>query len=325
MGLAGQNQVRQMYVGNVNASVRANIAAIANPNEIAIFAPDGSVISGVNDIAVFILTQLGNVTSSGAIKAANVSDVRVVPHAAATLKTYTVSGITVNPNTLYTVNLNVSQHGSLSPEDTYLKQGYYQAKSGDTDLDVTQGLVASLNQNFSREVESNLISNPYFSFVSSGTAGSAILTITEKTDWLSGYDPGKKSRHVLDFTVDVKAATYPVVTVTVPQSSGKGTGYQVQEMEWFLLGERGDTYRESGYPHNIEGPALVSTPSGAYNLIEISYFEEGRDEAKKSRKSITLAFENEVGASGKNADVNTTIIAVLNQALGLSLQNLPIV
>lgn len=320
MGLAGQNQTRQMYVGNANISARADISSIANANELAIFAPDGSAISGASDIAIFYLTQLGNVTSSGAIKADNILDVRTVEYQAPTLKSYEVSDIVVNAGTTYTVNVLIKQHGSLSPEDEYLKHGFYTAKTGDTDLNIVNGLVASLNQNFSREVGANATSNPYLSFSTSGSAGTAVLAITEKSDWLAGYDPDKKPRYTLDFTVDVKATTYPTVEVAQAQSEGKGTGYQIQEMEYFLLGERGDTYRQNAYPHNILGPALVSQASGAYNVIEISYFDEGRDEAKKSKKTITLAFVNDdTAGTGQNLAVNTSIIDVLNNALGLSL------
>ena len=74
------------------------------------------------------------------------------------------------------------------------------------------------------------------------------------------------------------------------------------EMERFLLGERGDTFRTNGYPHNLVGPSLVSTADGKYNLIEISYYDEGRDEAKKSKKQLTIAmpFTNLAGNSVAN-------------------------
>jgi hypothetical protein len=60
-------------------------------------------------------------------------------------------------------------------------------------------------------------------------------------------------------------------------------------MEWYLKGERNDFYREAGYPHNLENSYEVSI-SETYDIIEIAYFDEGRDEAKKSKKQITIAF-----------------------------------
>lgn len=323
MGLAGINQSRQMYVGQATDAA-AGIANLSNANDIVILASDGSEASTGDDIAVFVKDALGNVTSSGAIKNGQVTDVRVIPFEAKTLKAYEISGLTVDANSLYSVNITISEHGSLSPEDEYVKQGFHQAKTGDTDLVILQGLAASLNANFSKEVGANASANPYFSFVVSGTAGSAKLTITEKNDWLVDYDPNKKTRHQLKFTVDVVATTYPTVGVSQAQSAGKGTGYQIQEMEFYLLGARGDSYREGGYPHNISGPGLVSTASGSYNVVEISYYNEGRDEAKKSKQAITLAFLDDNTATGSNDDVNTSIIAPLVAALGVTLTDLDV-
>ena len=56
-----------------------------------------------------------------------------------------------------------------------------------------------------------------------------------------------------------------------------------------MKGERNDFYREAGSPHNLENSYEVSS-TGTYDLVEIAYFDEGRDEAKKSKKQITLAF-----------------------------------
>jgi hypothetical protein len=323
MGLAGINQSRQMFVGQATDAI-TGISDLANANDIVILSASGKTAVSGDDIAVFVKDALGNVTSSGAIKNSQITDVRVVPFEAKTLKAYAISGLTVDSNSLYTVNITISQHGSLSSEDDYVKQAFYQAGSSDTDLSIIQGLVANLNANFSKEVGANASSNPYLSFVSSGSAGSAVLTITEKEDWLVNYDPNKKSRHTLDFTVDISSTTYPTVGNTVSQSPGKGTGYQIQEMEFYLLGARGDTYREGGYPHNIVGPGLVSTSDGSYNVVEISYWNEGRDEAKKSKQAITLAFLDDDTAGGSNADVNTSVIAPLVTALGVSLDNLTV-
>ena len=84
-------------------------------------------------------------------------------------------------------------------------------------------------------------------------------------------------------------------------------------MEYFLLGERGDTYRKSGYPNNITGPALVSNASSSYNVIEISYYDEGRDEAKKSKKGLTIAVP--FTTLSANSAINT-VVTDLNTILG---------
>jgi predicted heme/steroid binding protein len=72
--------------------------------------------------------------------------------------------------------------------------------------------------------------------------------------------------------------------------------------------------RLGAYPHNIVGPALVATKGGSYDLVEISYYDEGRDEAKKSNKQLTVAMQT---AAIPNAAVNS-VIADLNTILGAS-------
>ena len=288
MGLAGQNQVRHMYVGQ--AGDPANISAIAK-NDLVIFSADGSAVAPGADFKLFSKDALGNVISSDTIKADNVLHVKSVAYAAAVNKAVTISALTVDVNTLYTVNIEIEQHGSLSQEDTYLKQGYYKAAAGDDQEAVVDGLIASLNRNFSREIGANASSNPY------------------------NFDGDKYIKIVDSFKVDISCETYPTVAVTTAASSGKGTGHQVVEMEYFLLGERGDTYRKNAYPHDIVGPGLVSTKDGKYNLIEIAYFDEGRDEAKKSKKGLTLAVEYS-GTEADNASAVNTIVADLNTILG---------
>lgn len=400
MGLAGQNQVRHMYVGTANVADLTALKA-GSANSLVILGADGAAVAAGKAFKLYQKDALGSIISSDTIKPDNVLDVRSVAYTAATPKVVTISALTVDVGTLYTVNIEIQGHGSLSPEDTYLKQGYYKAVTGATQETIVDGLIASLNRNFTREIGSTASTNRSFTFikgfgtqtidvdtaptadasasvnvngtdytvalldadtdqqaaakiaavidaidgVSAAAVATSIVTITSDTATQVTYDPAstgttvtaaqtastaglivkgkldaagfdgdKKIKVYDDFTVDIACTTYPTVTVTTTASKGSGTGYQVVEMERYLLGERGDTYRESGYPHNINGPALVSSASGSYDIIEISYFDEGRDEAKKSKKSLTIAIPT---AAIPNANVNS-VVADLNTILGAS-------
>ncbi len=402
MGLAGQNQVRHMYVGNAPAATVTSLATLKSvgvANDMVLLGADGDAVSAGGSFKLFQKDALGNIISSDTIKVDNVLDSKSVAYTAPALKKSVISGLTVDLNTLYTVNILISGHGSLSQEDEYLKQGYYQAVTGNTQDSIVDGLIASLNRNFIREIGSTDSTNRSFSFfkgyasqtidvdtaptadatatvtvdgvsydvalldadtdiqaagkiaavldaidgVTAANGGTSVVTITSATAVSVVYDPastgttvtaagvatgagliiegkldangfdGDKKIQTYDaFSVDISATTYPTVTVTVEGSKGVGTGYQVVEMEYFLLGERGDAYRTNGYPHNIVGPALASSVSGSYDLIEISYFDEGRDEAKKSKKNLTIAIPT---AAVPNANVNG-VIADLNTILG---------
>ena len=314
MGLAGQNQVRHMYVGDAPAATVTSMATLKSAgvaNDFVLLSADGSAVAAGGDFKLFQKDALGNIISSDTIKTDNVLDVRSVAFTAPTLKKFTISDLTVDVNSLYTVNIEIQGHGSLSPEDTYLKQGFYKAVTGDNQESVVDGLIASLNRNFAREVGSTASTNKYFTFSKTGSGSSAALVIEAKLD-ASQFDADKKIQVYSDFLVDLSATTYPTVTLTEAGSKGVGTGYQIQEMEYYLLGERGDTFRKNGYPHNIVGAALASSAAGTYDVIEISYFDEGRDEAKKSKKSLTIALPT---LDAPNANVNS-VISDLNTILG---------
>ena len=312
MGLAGQNQVRHMYVGTADVADLAALKAGSSPS-LVLLGADGAAVAAGADFKLFQKDALGNITSSDTIKAGNVLDVRSVPYVAPTNKLVTISALTVDANSLYTVNIEIQGHGSLSPEDTYLKQGFYKAAAGDDAEAIVDGLIASLNRNFSREVGADASSNPYFTFAKTGSGASAALTVEGKL-YDVNFDGDKRIKIYNDFNVDISCDTYPTVTVTTEAFAGSGTGYQVVEMERFLLAERGDSYRTNGYPHNIVGPALISDVDGTYDIVEISYFDEGRNEAKKSKKTLTIAMPT---AAVPNAEVNS-LIGDLNTILGAS-------
>lgn len=314
MGLAGQNQVRHMWAGNAPAATVTDIATLKSAgvaNDMVLLGADGAAVAVGEAFKLYIKDALGNVTSSDTIKASNVLDVRSVAYTAAVNKAVTISAITADANSLYTVNIEIQGHGSLSAEDTYLKQGYYKAATGDNAEAIVDGLIDSLNRNFAREVGSTASTNVSFTFTKTGATTTAALVVTGKADD-SSFDGDKKIQVYNDFTVDISCTTYPTVTVTTAGSKGVGTGHQIVEMEYFLLGERGDTFRTLGYPHNIVGPGLGSVKTGSYDVIEISYFDEGRDEAKKSKKGLTIALPT---AAVPNANVNG-VIADLNTILG---------
>ncbi|MBV1929348.1 MAG: hypothetical protein KUG81_07550 [Gammaproteobacteria bacterium] len=316
MGLAGQNQVRHMYVGTAPAATITSLATLKSTgvaNDLVLLGADGAAVAAGKAFKMYQKDALGNIISSDTIKTDNVLDVRSVAYTAPTLKKVTISSLTVDANSLYTVNIEIQGHGSLSPEDTYLKQGYYKAVAGNDQEDIVDGLIASLNRNFKREVGATASTNRSFTFSKTGSGASSALVVEGKLD-ASAFDGDKKIGTYDDFTVDIACTTYPTVTITTAGSKGVGTGYQVLEMERFLLGERGDAFRTNGYPHNIVGPALVATVAGTYDVIEISYFDEGRDEAKKSKKTLTIALPT---AAIPNANVNG-VIADLNTILGAS-------
>jgi hypothetical protein len=158
MGLAGQNQVRHMYVGQAPEATVTSLATLKSAgvaNDLVLLGADGAAVAAGKAFKMYQKDALGNIISSDTIKPDNVLDVKSVAYTAATPKVVTISALTVDASTLYTVNILIKGHGSLSPEDEYLKQGYYKAASGNDQEDIVDGLIASLNRNFSREIGAN--------------------------------------------------------------------------------------------------------------------------------------------------------------------------
>ena len=139
-----------------------------------------------------------------------------------------------------------------------------------------------------------------------GTAANAQLTISEKEDWLAAYYvTGKKDRLNMDFTVQAKFETKPTITKNVGDT-GHGTGYHVRNMEYYFKGNRGDTMRGMGYPNNFE-QSYDSVLTDEYFLIELGYFSEGRDDAMKSKKQLTIALPSKAAANTMIAELNTAL------------------
>lgn len=108
------------------------------------------------------------------------------------------------------------------------------------------------------------------------------LTITAKAQPL---EIGKKEGRPLEFEATIKITKVgdeafgvpsALVSVITPGFVGVGTGKQVAIMEDFYRGNRGDVFRGLNFPYNWPTTTKrFSDPAGTYDLIEISYTEEG--------------------------------------------------
>lgn len=79
------------------------------------------------------------------------------------------------------------------------------------------------------------------------------------------------------------------------------------------MGERGDQYRNIGWPNVIETTYLVD-PADEYSVLDIHYAYVGSNEGvQKSERDITLV--------GSKADIKT-IIGAINTAAGTSIATL---
>ena len=240
----------------------------------------------------------------------------------------------------YILRISFRNYIGMSDEDQYFKFGIVHTYSGMSASDFYKTLAISLVQNFVREPQSML----KFALVSAGEAGATVETevsITTKASSLSGTYTGVA---ISEVEQKWELGLMPVTTVhftvqpdTVKDASGNeviwGQGFseaypvsatadvsgfaartsvanskKTADLEWFLAGEKGDMYRNVGYPHIIPTKYMVdSSNTDGYSYVDIHYFYDGGNEnPQKSEKTVTL-----VGSLANLKTVITGLTTVL--------------
>ena len=125
MGLAAQQQVRQMYVGTApNATVTdlATLKSAGVSGDMVVLSPDATAVSSGEGFQLFQKDSLGKVLSSDVILPEQVLYAKSVEGVAEQKAVWTVSDIVADAGTLYTVNIAINHYGSLSAEDTCITE-----------------------------------------------------------------------------------------------------------------------------------------------------------------------------------------------------------
>ena len=96
-------------------------------------------------------------------------------------------------------------------------------------------------------------------------------------------------------------------------------GELIADLEYFCMGERGDIYRNMGWPNAIETKYLVD-PTKLYNIITIHYHYEGTGlSSDKSEKDIQIAA---VASSATDYTLANTILREIQAITGTSVAEL---
>lgn len=189
-----------------------------------------------------------------------------------------------------------------SIDNQYLKYGIVHAHKGMSTAEALyKAMEESLKKNFAREAD------PVFTFSSSADG----LVITEvEPKWVLGTYPQRP----VDFEVSVDTITYEgtespwgIVTYGV-SSEGYSNSKKIADLEWFCMGERGDQYKNYGWPNVIPTKYMVdANSSNGYDTVNIHYYYSGSNESvQKSEKDIILVSEGSAGTSA--GEVMTTLL-----------------
>jgi len=97
-------------------------------------------------------------------------------------------------------------------------------------------------------------------------------------------------------------------------------GKQIADLEYFLMGERGDMYRHLGWPNYVPTKYLVD-PTAAYDVIDIHYAYVGANHSvQKSEKTLTIVCPtDEAAGTATLGTVATAVAGKVDTALVIEL------
>ena len=331
-----QNQVRQLYVVK---SVVTGANQVTNPGDIKFKGTFGTT-----DFYFEYMSTDGKVQRSDMIDGALNQHVNAVFTDADNLgRTSNATIITLDPNYLnngavingqdYMVNIRIQQCYFKSDLIDTWKHGVVHGAGNMAAKTFYAKMALSLYANFSREAWPIL----KFGVTTSDTtdnsytiAGDTNITWIDKTSTIDGltgtytalivdevpqdWHLGKMEQEPVIYDAHCDYIIYSgddVIwgkTTVMPGSVTFTNGKTIADMEWFYHGERGDIYREYGYPNNFDNVALAD-PTKKYDTFDIHYFWQGANHAvQKSEKDITLVVD----------DTLTSVVSAVKSALGIS-------
>lgn len=322
MAVFSTNQVRQLYVVDNVASSESALATAGD-----IFAKKSG-----DDIYFKYVGALGDTMRTDIV---NQKQLIYTSVATSDKLAYKLKGqkITLNPNVNggapiegrdYLLRVLFSEYIGISPVDKTLKYGTVHITPGMTASDFYAEMAYALMQ--SQKKEPNPIMN--VAVIVSGTFEGNEISDTDTLQDIKGmgtiegiviYEAGQPwhlgvmPQGVIKIDAQVTRITYNgddsifwgvVEDATMPSGYELPEGQKIADLEYFCMGERGDQYRNAGWPNVIQTKYLVD-PTAEYDLytIHYAYVGEGTHQEKSEKdiqfavlKSASSAFKTKLNA-----------------------------
>lgn len=295
------HQVRQLYVAN---AYKENLAALNNAGDITVVKTNEGdamyfqYMGALLDKMRSDLIKVDNITNLTATKAEDI---------ATKLKGYT---LTLDPAVNsgqpvagqdYILRLAFREYIGMSEADQYFKYGMVHALSGLSASDFYKEMALSLAKNISKDtttlVDIYLYDGSTSTKVEASTKKSSLTGTYTAIRFVEAVQPwhlGTMPQAVIPFEVQPvnvlvdgdqrlwgKVESYDS-QVSLPE------GQLIADLEYFCMGERGDQYRNMGWPNVIPTKYLVD-PSKEYDVLNIHYFYQGDGiSVQKSEKDIQI-------------------------------------
>lgn len=295
------HQVRQLYVAN---AYKENLAALNNAGDITVAKTNEGdamyfqYMGALLDKMRSDLIKVDNITNLTATKAEDI---------ATKLKGYT---LTLDPAVNsgqpvagqdYILRLAFREFIGMSEADQYFKYGMVHVLSGLSASDFYKEMALSLAKNISKDtttlVDIYLYDGSTSTKVEASTKKSSLTGTYTAIRFVEAVQPwnlGTMPQAVIPFevqpvnvTVDGDQRIWGKVESYNPQVS-LPEGQLIADLEYFCMGERGDQYRNMGWPNVIPTKYLVD-PSKKYDVLNIHYFYKGDGiSVQKSEKDIQI-------------------------------------
>ena len=295
------HQVRQLYVAN---AYKENLAALNNAGDITVVKTNEGdamyfqYMGALLDKMRSDLIKVDNITNLTATKAEDI---------ATKLKGYTltldpaVNGGQPVAGQDYILRLAFREFIGMSEADQYFKYGMVHVLSGLSASDFYKEMALSLAKNISKDtttlVDIYLYDGSTSTKVEASTKKSSLTGTYTAIRFVEAVQPwnlGTMPQAVIPFevqpvnvTVDGDQRIWGKVDSYNPQVS-LPEGQLIADLEYFCMGERGDQYRNMGWPNVIPTKYLVD-PSKKYDVLNIHYFYTGDGiSVQKSEKDIQI-------------------------------------
>lgn len=198
--------------------------------------------------------------------------------------------------------LRIQINNYLAPGDAsvLIKVGAVHATKTMTAQQFYEAMATSLTKAFSREPQ------PLLTFKGSATG----LEITEVVD--QPWRRGVLSQEPVNFEVYASTIRFDSEEVIWAELDDKGyipvkedttgtavgNGKKIADLEYFCMAERGDMFRNMGWPNNIDVQYMVD-PTKEYDVLNIHYDYSGDGvQVHKSEKDITVVMDHSLDSDG---------------------------
>lgn len=333
-----ENQVRQLYVANERKS--PNVLATDKPGAVAVKSDKKK------EHLYFQYKGADNLMRSDLIDVKNIIKIKATDADSMARKLKAVT-VTLDPEVNggnpvsgqdYILRILFRQYIGISDEQQYFKHGLVHAYAGMTASTFYKKLAISLAKNFSRE----LVPLVKFTLTNSSDTAVPVTASTKESDLTDTYKALVINEVPQEWTLGIKEQV-PVyfevfaapITVDgderlwgkIKDTDSKEVienGHIIADLEYFSMGNRGDQYRNIGWPKSIPTKYLVN-PDLKYNVIDIHYAYVGNNEGvQKSEKTITLVIPKVGGTNSVSNALTNQIIQDIVTATGLTIEKLAV-